>query len=71
MSNLIYLVYNELSPIVSRETFLRFSCGCSKERLEKTASDLNISPENLEKSLEIICEYCGKKYFMDIYGKFS
>lgn len=71
MSNLICLVYNELSPIVSRETFLRFSCGCSKERLEKTASDLNISPENLEKSLEIICEYCGKKYFMDIYGKVS
>jgi molecular chaperone Hsp33 len=67
MEKLIQLVYNEFNPIVSRETNISFQCKCSEKKFKETLFQLNIS----ENSLEVICEYCNKKYNIDIECKNS
>lgn len=67
MEKLINLVYNEFSPIVSRETTINFQCKCSEKKFKETLFQLGIS----ENSLEVICEYCNKKYCIDIECKNS
>ncbi len=67
MEKLINLVYNEFSPIVSRETTINFQCKCSEKKFKETLFQLGIS----ENSLEVICEYCNKKYNIDIECKNS
>ena len=57
MEKLIYFVYDEFGPIVSRETTINFQCKCSEKKFKETLFQLGIS----ENSLEVICEYCNKK----------
>ncbi len=70
MEKLIELVFGDLTPIVSRETFLSFRCNCNHEKilsiiknLDPNSSNEVNSPENTP--IEVICEYCNKKYTID------
>jgi molecular chaperone Hsp33 len=65
MEKLIKLVYNEFNPSVSRETTISFRCKCSEKKFKETLLQLEIS----EKFAEVICEYCNKKYNIDITYK--
>lgn len=67
MERVIELVFGDLTPTVSRETILSFKCNCSHEKILSIIKNLNSTneddPSNL--SLEVVCEYCNKKYAID------
>ena len=70
MERLIELVFGDLKPIVSRETFLSFQCNCSHEKILGILK--NLASETSERGdvatnapVEVICEYCNKKYVLD------
>jgi len=54
---------------ILEEKPLRYYCGCSKRRFSKSLSNLNIETlhELLheDKQVEIICQFCGKRYIFD------
>lgn len=64
MEKLIELVFADLSPTVSRETFLDFQCTCNKDKLLNILKNLEPHSDD-QQNLEICCEYCGKKYLID------
>lgn len=61
LEDLLYLLYHEHDPIVSRETFPKFVCTCSQAKFEKLVKELANDETG---NLEIICEYCGKIYLI-------
>jgi molecular chaperone Hsp33 len=67
MERVIELVFKEMTPTVSRETFLSFQCNCSYEKILNIIKNLepNSEDELSSTSLEIVCEYCNKKYAID------
>ncbi len=69
MPKLIELVYHELSPIVSRETSIKFKCKCSEQQIREVLEKIETPAEKLENNLEVVCEYCGKKYLIDKFKK--
>lgn len=64
IKRLIELLFHELKPVVSRETILSFKCTCSEERITNIIKNLESQDAN-EFPLEVICEYCNKKYTID------
>lgn len=65
MKNFINMVFNDLNPIVSRETFLSFYCTCSNKRIVDILKKLGDQVLNEKKTFEIVCEYCNKRYTID------
>lgn len=60
IEEIIFLLYHEHQPIVSRETNLSFRCSCSKEKIESIISQLS----NQETESKVTCEFCGKEYLI-------
>lgn len=67
MEKLIELVFGELHPTVSRETILSFRCNCSYEKILGILKNLDSkdSDKSVDSPLEVVCEYCNKKYAID------
>lgn len=63
MERLIELVFDGLTPIVSRETILAFQCTCNHEKIINIIKSLD--SQSSDENLEVICEYCNKKYTID------
>lgn len=64
MEKLIDLVFKNLTPVVSRETTLSFQCTCNKEKIVNILKNFPDS-KNDNEHIEIVCEYCSKKYVID------
>ncbi len=64
--DLIELLMEGLSPIISPGMSVRFHCDCSEERVERIL--LSVGEEELEsmveegKDVEVKCQFCGKAY---------
>ena len=66
MEHLLNLVFNQLNPVVSRETSLSFKCTCSYERIVDILKRIQSeNKSNMDEDLHIRCESCGKKYSVD------
>ncbi len=63
MERLLELVFGDLTHIVSRETNLAFQCSCSAEKILGILK--NLDSENDDENIEVVCEYCNKKYVLD------
>lgn len=64
MSNFIRLLFAEFNSIVSRETAIKFKCSCSAEKIKETLTSLSIKG-----GLDVLCEFCAKKYYIDTENK--
>jgi molecular chaperone Hsp33 len=67
MERLIDLVFGDLAPIVSRETILSFKCNCNYEKILSILKNLDAkdTDKTADAPLEVVCEYCNKKYTID------
>lgn len=67
MERLVELVFGDLSPNVSRETILSFKCNCNYEKILSIIKNLDSkdADNSTNVPLEVVCEYCNKKYTID------
>ncbi len=65
LKNFISLVFNDLNPVVSRETSLSFCCTCNNKKIVDILKNFGDQDLNEEKIFEVVCEYCNKKYTID------
>ncbi len=63
MEQLIRLVFDGLTWIVSRETTMSFQCTCSHKKIVNIIKSFD--SKNNDNEIEVICEYCNKKYTID------
>ncbi len=63
LEKFINLVFGSLTPIVSRETHLTFKCTCNHEKIVSIVK--NLDGQNPDREIDVICEYCNKKYTID------